>query len=452
MVNYAMSHPVSIRPQPKLSSGDIVALVAIAVTLLGFVLAVLEGDTYQVGAWYIMPIATLVSVVLVFGSLRSDWLHNWSPTLILLLGGVCFAWVANWFISICTLEMAVSGHIALAGAGALMMLFQAAFTRPKVTEIAVTVTEGGLRSLSLQERLNRWWDAQTRDGLARSTLLYIAMGLASFVAMIPFLWMISTSLMTLGETILRQYTPNDALGGLCNYVQAWNEAAFSRYFLNSVIITITTIIGLLATSILSAYAFARIDFVGRNTVFTLLLITLMIPESVTLIPNYLIVTGYIPIIPRGIDEPPFITLSASWLNTLTALTLPFMASAFSIFLLRQFFATIPNELWEACRIDGGGHLRFLLQVVLPISKAPILTVTLLTFIGTWNAFLWPLIVTTNDTWRPLMVGLYNFTTDQGTQTHLLMAGSFITILPMLLLYFLTQKSFTEGIATSGLKG
>jgi ABC-type glycerol-3-phosphate transport system permease component len=192
--------------------------------------------------------------------------------------------------------------------------------------------------------------------------------------------------------------------------------------------------------------------VGRNTVFTLLLITLMIPESVTLVPNYLIITGFIPIIPSGMEDPPFITLSASWLNTLTALTMPFMASAFAIFLLRQFFATIPTELWEACRIDGGGHFRFLLQIVLPISRAPILTVTLLTFVATWNAFLWPLIVTTNETWRPLMVGLYNFTTEAGTEIHLLMAGSFITILPMLMLYFLTQKAFTEGIATSGLKG
>jgi ABC-type glycerol-3-phosphate transport system permease component len=388
----------------------------------------------------------------VFYSLRSERIYNYQPYSILIMGFIAFGWVASWFIGRCTTEAVVSGNVALAGAGALLMVFQAALTRPQLGEGAITITDGGFRRLTITERFSRWTEKQTGGRIASSSLLYFTIGLAAFVAMVPFLWMISNSLMTLGEALTRSALPQDAIGGLCNYVEAWEEAEFSQYFVNSVIITFVTITGLLATSILAAYAFARIEFVGRNTVFTLLLITLMIPESVTLVPNYLIITGFIPIIPSGMEDPPFITLSASWLNTLTALTMPFMASAFAIFLLRQFFATIPHELWEACRIDGGGHFRFLLQIVLPISRAPILTVTLLTFVAAWNAFLWPLIVTTNETWRPLMVGLYNFTQEGGTEIHLLMAGSFITILPMLMLYFLTQKAFTEGIATSGLKG
>lgn len=283
-------------------------------------------------------------------------------------------------------------------------------------------------------------------------ILYAMLLTAALVSLIPFLWMISTSLMTLGETINRQWFPANPIAGLSNYAEAWDEANFSKYFMNSVIITGLTIVGLLTTSILAAYAFARVNFIGRNVVFTLILTTLMIPESVIMIPNFLIVTGNIFPLPQVGTEAGLVSLGGSWMNTLAALTVPFMANAFSIFLLRQFFATIPDDLWDACRIDGGTHFLFLIRVVVPISRPAILTVTLLTFIAAWNAFLWPLIVTTREDWRPLMVGLYNFTQEAGTETHLLMAGSFITILPMLLLYFATQKTFTEGIATTGLKG
>ncbi|MGQ9889449.1 MAG: carbohydrate ABC transporter permease [Aggregatilineales bacterium] len=283
-------------------------------------------------------------------------------------------------------------------------------------------------------------------------ILYAALSAAAVIAMVPFLWMISNSLMTLGETQVRRLVP--ASPQWENYVQAWNQARFSVYFLNSCIITAVTIAGLLVVSISAAYAFARIKFVGRGLVFTLLLITLMIPEAVTLIPNYLTVSGQIFPLPRTLSEFPFLSwrLGNSWIDTLPALTVPFMGSAFSIFLLRQFFAQIPHELYDAARIDGAGHLRFLLQIVLPISRAPVFTVGLLTFIASWNAFLWPLIVTNDDRWRPIAVGLYRFSDEAGTQTHLLMAGALITILPILVLYFLTQKSFTEGIATTGLKG
>lgn len=269
--------------------------------------------------------------------------------------------------------------------------------------------------------------------------IYLVLIAGAFLAIIPFFWMVSTSFMTLGETINRQWLPK-ALQ-FENYLEAWNEANFSKFFLNSVIISATTIAGLLTTSILAGYAFARIHFWGRDLIFALLLSTMMIPESVTMIPNFLMIRGNIIPLPGG-----------TWLNTLQALTVPFMANAFSIFLLRQFFMKIPDELWDAARIDGAGHLRFLVQIVLPISKAPIMTVLIFAFIGSWNAFLWPLLVTTKATWRPLMVGLWTFVSEAGPETHLLMAGAVITVIPILILYFLTQKQFTEGIATTGLKG
>lgn len=287
--------------------------------------------------------------------------------------------------------------------------------------------------------------------LIGKAIMYLLLIVFAVVAMTPFFWMVSTSLMTLGDTINRQWLPDSPQ--FSNYSEAWEQAKFGKYFLNSVIITAVTIAGLLFTSILAGYAFARINFWGRNTLFTILLATLMIPESVTMIPNFLIIRGdVLPLPTIGGDFPWLKFGQERWLNLLPALTVPFMANAFSIFLLRQFFARIPTELWDAARIDGAGHLRFLVQICLPISKPAVLTVTLLTFISTWNAFLWPLLVTTRDVWRPLMVGLFNFVSEAGTHTHLLMAASVITILPMLALYFLTQKTFTEGIATTGLKG
>ena len=270
-------------------------------------------------------------------------------------------------------------------------------------------------------------------------ILYLILILGAIVAILPFFWMVSTSLMTLGETINRQWLPK--VPQFDNYSEAWTEANFAKYFANSVIITFVTIAGLLTTSILSGYAFGRIKFFGKNVLFALLLATMMIPESVTMIPNFLMIRGDILPLPGG-----------SWLNSLQALTVPFIANAFSIFLLRQFFMRIPDELWDAARMDGAGHFRFLIQICLPISKAPVLTVMIFAFIGSWNAFLWPLLVTTRAVWRPIMVGLWTFVTEAGPETNLLMAGAVITIIPILLLYFLTQKQFTEGIATTGLKG
>ncbi|MDA0700256.1 MAG: carbohydrate ABC transporter permease [bacterium] len=268
-------------------------------------------------------------------------------------------------------------------------------------------------------------------------IVYLALTVGALLSTTPFLVVISQSLMTLGETLTRQPWP--ASPQWLNYTEAWRDADFGRYFRNSVIITVTVIVGVLVTCTLAGYAFARIRFPGRDLLFTVLLATLMIPGTVTFIPGFLLVRG--DIIPWG-----------SWLNTLPALTVPFMSTAFIIFLFRQFFAQIPDELWDAARIDGAGHLRFLTAVVLPMSRPIVTTATLLTFVASWNEFLWPLLVTTNPNWRPLAVGLANFIDEAGARTHLLMAGSVITIVPVLILYFFTQRQFTEGIATSGLKG
>jgi len=231
-----------------------------------------------------------------------------------------------------------------------------------------------------------------------------------------------------------------------NYITAWTEADFSRYMWNSARITLLTVAGVVVTGTLAAYAFARMEFPGKEILFTFYLATYMIPGAVTLIPNYLIIVGF---------ERFFIDtfgIENAWFDNWTALTIPFMINAFSVFLLRQFFAQIPDDLFDAALIDGAGHFRFLTQIVVPLSKAPLMSVIIFNGIWAWNSLQWPLIVTSTDRWLPATVGLTSFITEAAAETQLIMAGAVITTIPILILYFFTQKTFTEGIATTGLKG
>jgi multiple sugar transport system permease protein len=274
--------------------------------------------------------------------------------------------------------------------------------------------------------------------LVRNIMTYLFLSIGVLIAIFPFFWMISTSFMSLGEAQGTRLIPSAI--HLENYVNAWKEAKFSLYMWNSVRITLLTLAGELTFSVLAAYAFARIKFPGRDLIFTVLLSTMMIPVMVTIIPNFLTVTWLGRIGPL------------KWINNWPALTVPFMGSVFSIFLLRQFFAQIPDELFDSAQIDGAGHLRFLWSVVLPLSKAPLMVIIILSFIGTWNALAWPMLVTNSPDWRPIAVGLYGFIDEAGQMLNLMMAGAFIAIIPILVLYFFTQKQFTESIARSGLKG
>jgi ABC-type glycerol-3-phosphate transport system permease component len=268
--------------------------------------------------------------------------------------------------------------------------------------------------------------------------IYAVLTLGIIIVAVPMYWTVAASFMTRGEAIATRWVPSEL--HFENYAQAWEQANFSEYFINSVIITGITIVGIVAFSILAAYAFARMEFVGKNFMFTLLITTLVIPEMVQLLPNFLLVTWL------GRVGP------IAWIDNWPALTIPFMGNIFYIFLLRQFFAQIPNDLFDAAKIDGAGHLQFLIAIVLPLSRAAVMTVVVLAFIGSWNALSWPLLVTNSDEWRPIAVGLTSFISEEQQQIHLQMAGAVITVIPVLLLYFFTQKQFTEGIAQSGLKG
>jgi ABC-type glycerol-3-phosphate transport system permease component len=269
-------------------------------------------------------------------------------------------------------------------------------------------------------------------------VIYTLLAIGAFISLVPFIYMLSTSFKTVGEAIGASFFPKSMQ--FKNYAEAWERALFSRYFLNSLKIVAISLVGSVSISILAAYSFSRIKFPGRDLIFGIMLSTMMIPAMVTIIPNFLTVTWLGRIMP--ID----------WINNWPALTVPFMGSVFNIFLLRQFFAQIPDELFDAARIDGSGHLRFLWKVVIPLSKAPLMVILVLTFMGSWNSLAWPLLVTNTPEWRPISVGLLNFVDEAGQEFNLIMAGAVISIIPILIIYFFTQKQFTESIARSGLKG
>ena len=276
-------------------------------------------------------------------------------------------------------------------------------------------------------------DGSTMRGVNYRLTLYVLLFIGCAIMLLPFFWMVTTSFKTELEVMKMppQWIPKDWQWE--NYVKAWNVAPFGRYFFNSFFISIATTIGELMTTILAAYAFAKMRFFGKNVLFIVMLGTLMIPGEMLLIPNY--VTIY----------------RLGWLDKYQALIIPWLASVFGIFLLRQFFRSIPDELLDAARIDGCSRFRFLWRIVVPLSKPAIMTVALLKFLGSWNAFLWVLIMTTSTEMRTVPVGLSMFSTEMGTAYEQLMAASVLAIIPVLILFFFTQKQFIRGVARTGIK-
>lgn len=269
-------------------------------------------------------------------------------------------------------------------------------------------------------------------------LTYTILIIGAIISIVPFLATISMSLMNLTEVSGRTWLP--AVPQWSNYAEAWEGANFSQFFFNSVKIAAITLAGEVIFSVLAAYAFARMEFPGKNLIFALMLATLTLPQAITWVPNFLTVSWLGKVTPM------------QWIDNWPALTIPFMASAFGIFLLRQFFQQIPDELWDAAQIDGAGHLRYLWQVVLPLSKAPIMVLALFSFTGTWDSLAWPLLVTRTLDWRPISVGLNSFLQEEASFVHLQMAGTLITMIPILIIYFFTQRQFIEAMTRSGLKG
>lgn len=218
-----------------------------------------------------------------------------------------------------------------------------------------------------------------------------------------------------------------------NYVEAWNRAPFARYFINSFIMSTVTPLLILLTGAPAAYAFARMRFPGRDLLFLLFLATMMIPDEVILIPNYITVSRL------------------KWIDKYQALIVPWICNVVSIFFLRQFFKSIPDDLYDAAVLDGAGHLRFLWSVALPLSVPALVSTSLFNFLGSWNAVQWPLYVTNSPDMRPLMVGMKYFSDEGGMQVQLHNAAATFTTLPVIVLFLFVQRRFIEGIARTGLK-
>ena len=273
---------------------------------------------------------------------------------------------------------------------------------------------------------------ETRQRLYR-VFLYTILIAACIVMLFPFFWMVSTSFKTESEAlrIPPQWIPQRLQWQ--NYVLAWNAAPFGRYFFNSFFMSITTTLGEVFTTILAAYAFAKMRFFGKNKVFALLLATLMIPGQMLLLPNYVTIARL------------------GWLDKYQALIIPWLVSVFGIFLLRQFFRSIPDELLDAAKIDGCSRFRFLFTVAVPLSRPAIFTVALFKFLGSWNSFTWVLIMTNSVNMRTVPVGLRVFSSEIGTAYEQLMAASVLAIIPVLVLFFFTQKQFIQGVARTGIK-
>ena len=273
----------------------------------------------------------------------------------------------------------------------------------------------------------------TKKRISQS-LLIIILTLGAITMLVPFIWMLSTALKTAPETVKVPPTWIPKHLQWQNFVTAWHAAPFLTYFINSLIVTTVTTIGKLFTTILAAFAFSRLNFYGKHFLFALFLSTMMVPGEMLIIPN-------------------FVTLSKfSLINTYGALIIPWLASFFAVFTLRQTFNAIPNELYYAAKLDGSSDWHFLWTMMVPLSKSAITAIGILEVIGSWNSFMWPLIVTNTAKVRTLPVGLNAFTSDAGTQFQLLMAASTFVILPMIIVYLCLQKYIIAGISKSGLKG
>ncbi len=264
--------------------------------------------------------------------------------------------------------------------------------------------------------------------------LYLLLILSALLMIVPFAWMISTSLKT-GQFVLTmppQLIPNPPT--LDSYRRLFELYPIGRMLFNSLVVAGLTTLGQLVTCSMAAYAFARLKFRGHKLVFLLYLATLMVPFQVTITPLFIEMRIF------------------GWINTYQGLILPGVFSAFGTFMLRQAFLTIPVEYEESAYMDGASPLTIFLRIILPLSKPAVATLTVFAFMGSWNAFLWPLFIVREQQLMTLPVGLATLQGRWLTEWNLVMAGTVITVLPMLLLYLLAQRYLVQGFVLSGLKG
>jgi len=272
-----------------------------------------------------------------------------------------------------------------------------------------------------------------KSTIVKSISEHLFIYILAFFTAAPFIWMILTSVKDMSEIYV--YPPKwfPSVIHFDNYKKVFEAAPFARYYLNSIMVALLVTLGQLVTCSMAAYAFARMKFWGRNVLFFIFLGTMMIPYNVTMIPSFMVLYWL------------------GWVDSYQALIVPGLASAFGVFLLRQFFMTIPKELEEAAVIDGASKLTILRKIIVPLSKPALATLAIFTFMGVFNDFIWALIVINSESMRTVQLGLAIFRDRYLTQWDLLMAGSVTAVLPILIVFFFAQKYFIKGITLSGLK-
>lgn len=269
--------------------------------------------------------------------------------------------------------------------------------------------------------------------IIKKILINLIAFLIGLLTMIPFVWMISASLMKTGESAKfpPKLIPSEI--DFSHYTFLFQNLEMTRHFLNSLLVAIfVTLISLLFNS-MAAYAFAKFRFGVKDKLFKFLLSLMVVPGQVTMLPLFLLLK------------------QLSLINTYLGIIIPGMASVFGIFLLRQFMMSIPDSLIDAARIDGASDFKIFFKIILPLSKSVLITLGIFTFIGTWNDFLWPLIVMTDSSMYTLPVALANLMGEHTQDTELMMAGSVITILPIVILFALVQKYYISGIMIGSVK-
>lgn len=267
----------------------------------------------------------------------------------------------------------------------------------------------------------------------KKVVFYMLLVIGSVVMLLPFLWMLSTSLKTSGATMLLppEWIPKDIT--FENFVTVTETMPMGKFFMNSIFVAITSTFFQVLICAMAGYAFARIDFKGREVLFYIYLGTLMVPSQVTLTPLFIIMR------------------TLGWVNTYIALILPGIFSAFGTFLMRQFFKGIPKSLEEAAFVDGAGYISIFFRIILPLSKPVLATLWIFGFMASWNNYLWPLIITSDTSHMTLPLGLASLQGRWTTDWNVLMAGTLISIAPILFVYVFTQKYIIKGMTHTGLK-
>lgn len=263
-------------------------------------------------------------------------------------------------------------------------------------------------------------------------VLYVVLFVMAFVTLAPFLWMLVTALKSPSEVFEWPIKLLPSVPQWSNFAEAWARQPFTRFFQNTLFITIGTTVATLFTSSTAGFAFEKYQFRGKKVLFMLVLTLLMLPPQVTLVPTYLLVRN------MGL------------VNTYWALMIPGLTSVFGIFLIRQYMQSIPDELLDAARIDGCNDWSIYTLIVLPLLKPALAVLAIFTFTNTWNSFLWPLIVSDSVEMYTLQVGIAFFSGQTGTEYQLMMAVAVISLLPVLIMYVLFQRFFVSSAAMSGL--